>query len=284
LLGTAQTQARDDIIHLLQQAKAEISGQLAQLRAASVDAINLVASRLDAQLSAILAETNSILAQAHQMLSDIAGQTKAVIEGIEQRVFQQIQQIHANIQQDLKQLEAFVDEQLDRAYARAENATADAAFQARAFVDNAFLVGVRCLLAAALLVLVLRLAGQLRAAVQSKDHVPLELAASGAMAVVMIVLLASKPLLASALGVPTETTPPDPCASSLADYSKFLADKDVVAHDALRFEGANLQEELQRCAYLSVSSDRVSGAQQLMSGVRSVLMGLPDSVAVAAKR
>jgi hypothetical protein len=282
LMKSVQTQARDDIINVLLQTKAAVSQQLAQIQSASVAAINLAASRLDAQLQAVLTQARALASQAAALAMQVMNQTKQIAESIENAISGQLKQIQANVLEGLKILKSYVDEQLDRLYARSENTAANAAFQSRAFVDNAFIVLVRCALSGLLLFLIWRIVRDTRQALRQPSGVPFEPIVAGVVACAVVVLLASRPLLCGVLGVKTGSIPPDPCANALTDYAAFFRDKDAVADkNAVRAEGANLEEELQRCAYISVSADRVEAADELMGAVRKGLADLPGSTGAA---
>jgi hypothetical protein len=281
LAKSTQTSFRGDIDDVLRQTRAAINDQLAQVRSASVQAINLVAAQLDAQLRAVLTQAQAIASQAEQLIKQIANQAVEIVESIEAQTLAQIKQIHANLMEALKVVGTFIDQELDRIYVRSENTAANVAYASRAFVDNAFLVAVRCVLGGVLLLLALRIARDATEAVRKRSHLTAQPIAEGLILCGVMALLASKPLLAGVLGIPSLTAPPDPCAAALADYKKFREDNTAkVAPDTLRLEGANVQEELQRCAYLSVSAARAGGAEQLMLSVRAGLSRLPDAVAV----
>jgi len=286
LLKTTQTQARDDIANVLRETKVAISDQLAQVRSASVAGINLVATRLDAQLRTLLTQAQALANQTAQVIAQAENALNKDLQGIEQAVFLQIQAVHSDLLETLKVIQSDIDRQLDRAYVRAQDAATALAFQSRGFVDNAVLVAVRGVLSALFLILLMRVTRQATEAIRKRDRVPAEPIVGAALLCGVVVLLVSKPLLAGALGIPTTSIPPDPCASAVSDYQKFVSDKDLALPAVtVRFEGITVQEELQRCAYLSVSTDRAEGAAQLMSGVRTTLAQLPDSVAaVVAKQ
>jgi hypothetical protein len=289
LLRTTQTQARGDIEALLGQTRSAINDQLAQIRSASAQAVNQVAGRVDAQLKAVLEQAQALHQRTLNMIleveHDIQMHAEHLVQGVEQQVLVQLQQIHKNILDTLQVIGQYVDEQLDRLYVRTDDGARRVAVESRVFVDSAALTIARGVLGVALLVLLMRVVRQASEWLRKRDGLPVEPIVGAAVLLGVVVLLASKSLLSGALGVPAASSLPDACENAWTDYGKFFQDKQVgVAPDALRYRGVSVEEELKRCAYLSVSQDRIDGAEQLIAGLRSALAGVPGSVGAVAKK
>jgi hypothetical protein len=222
---------------------------------------------------------------------DIANHLDNLVQGLERQVLVQLQQIHQDLLQTLQVIGSFIDQQLDRLYVRTDDGVQQAAYHSRAFVDSAAMVIARGFLGTLLLVLLLRVARQTAEATRKPEGFPIEPVAGALVLTAVLVLLISKPLLAGVLGVPATGAPPSLCTAAWTDYGKFVDDakllsdsKTGITATELRFEGATVQEELKRCEYVSVSQDRATGADQLISAVRSTLAKLPDSVSASVAK
>jgi hypothetical protein len=299
---TTQSQARDDVLAVLNQTKVDVSEQVSQIRSASVEAVNLVAAHVDAQLKVVLDKAEAMERQAlsaiGQIEHDIAAKLDMQIEQIERNLLVTLQQLHKEVTETLKSVGAFINEGLDRLYARADDEAAHAIQESRTFTTTWAIVGARSVLSVAFVILLLRVASQIRNATSaSGDKVPP--IAGGVVLLGILILLFAPSLLANVLHIPAVSPPPNVCADALDDYVRFVNNADsrtdnlaitrnngltLQPSDLRRLAAVTVQEELQRCSYVSVSEDRIAEITRLMAGVHLVLGGLDSSVATVSSK
>jgi hypothetical protein len=298
LAKTTQTRARDDILAILQQTSASVRAQIAQIEGASIQVVNSVGDRIDAQLQSVLRQVQTLESRASAMVREveeaIAKHLDHQIEQIEQTALLAMQQLHRDIQEAAAQIAKFIDQELDRLYVRSGDTGDTVAGRLSLFNQRLTLVAAHALLGGIALFLLLRLARQGSEALQKGGGwraFPIEACASGVALVTIAVLLFNTSALTGALALAPPEQHIDQCTLANADYLKFMEDNknstsasttpDTSTAHRLGFEGVTVEEELQRCVYLSVSEDRVKAASVLMNDVRVVLNSLPKNTVVA---
>jgi hypothetical protein len=269
-----------------QQISDAIRSQLQQLATSSTDVVNQVADRVDLQLAALLKQASGLAASLNQAVvsleAKISAQINQQIAATLSGIRQQIQQIHADVMDILGNVEEFLHGAVNQLYARSQDVAQTTHVQAVADTSQLVVLGARSALALGLLVLVW-IGARLGSDYANKRRTgpPVELIAAGVLFVGGATLLADRALLPATLGVSLDPPAlPDICSQAEREYTAFEGHVEQHADsESLRLEGGDLEEDLNHCAYSTLSKERAEDAQERIASVVAALRPPQQTVA-----